>query len=84
MYDAKIPVSPFLNSNFNSSVIADLIQKRFVYSLPVEHIIRYYKEMGFDLPKSTAHGSLTKAAELLDKLTPCIKRSYIIRFIYSF
>jgi hypothetical protein len=77
VYDAKTPVSPFLNSNYDSSVIADLIQKRFVYGLPVERIIRYYSEMGFDLPKSTAHGLLTKAAELLDRLNPVLKEAIL-------
>ena len=77
MFAAKAPITPFFNSNFDSSVLADLIQKRFVYGLPVERIVRYYSEMGFDLPKATAHGLLTKASELLDRLSPVLREAIL-------
>lgn len=73
VYDGKAPIAPFLNSNFDSSVIANLIQQRFVYGMPVERIVRQYNEMGIDLPKQTAHGLLTKVGDMLDRLNPVLK-----------
>lgn len=73
VYDAKAPITPFLNSNFDSSVIANLMQQRYIYGLPVERIVRYFSEIGMDIPKQTAHGLLTKGAELLDRLSPVLR-----------
>lgn len=77
VYEGKTAVSPFLNSNFDSSVIANLIQQRFVYGMPVERIVRFYNEMGIDLPKQTAHGLLNKAATMLDRLTPALREAVL-------
>ena len=77
VYDGKAPIAPFLNSNFDSSVIANLIQQRFVYGTPVERIVRQYNEMGIDLPKQTAHGLLTKAGDLLDVLNSTLKEAVL-------
>ncbi|MFR9598993.1 MAG: hypothetical protein SNI83_07905, partial [Rikenellaceae bacterium] len=60
LYEGKAPIAPLLNSNFDSSIIANIIQQRFVYGLPVERIVKQYNEMGIDMPKATAHGLLTK------------------------
>jgi hypothetical protein len=77
IYEGKAPISPFLNSNFDSSVIANLMQQRFIYGLPVERIVRYLAEMGMDIPKQTAHGLLAKGAELLDRLSPILKEAIL-------
>ena len=77
VYNAKTPVSPLLNSNFDSSIIANIIQQRFIYGMPVERIVRQYNEMGIDMPKPTAHGLLTKAGDLLDKLNPALKEAVL-------
>lgn len=69
-FEGKAPIAPFLNSNFDSSLLAHLIQQRYVYGLPVECIIRYLNEMGIDIPKATTHGLIEKSAELLERLTP--------------
>lgn len=73
IYEGKAPIAPLLNSNFDSSVLASLIQQRFVYGLPVERIVKQYNEFGVDLPKQTAHGLLLKAADILDRLNPVLK-----------
>lgn len=72
-FEGKIPTAPFLNSNFDSSLLAHLIQQRYVYGMPVERIIKYLNEMGIDIPKATTHGLIEKSAELLDRLIPTIK-----------
>ncbi len=77
VYSGSAPITPLLNSNFDSSVIAHIIQMRYVYGMPIERIIRYYAECGFDLPKQTAHGLLKKSTEILDRLTPILRDAVI-------
>ncbi|MBK3520033.1 IS66 family transposase [Carboxylicivirga marina] len=72
-FEGNAPIAPFLNSNFDSSLLAHLIQQRYVYGLPVERIMKYLNEMGVDIPKATTHGLIEKSAELLDRLMPVLK-----------
>ena len=72
-FEGKAPIAPFQNSNFDSSLLAHLIQQRYVYGLPVERIMKYLIEMGIDIPKATTHGLIEKSAELLDRLMPVLK-----------
>lgn len=67
------PVAPLLNSNFEASFIAGMLQLRYGYSLPVERIIRLFEECGFDIHKATAHGLLSKAYALLQVLERVIR-----------
>jgi transposase len=76
-FEGKAPIAPFLNSNFDSSLLAHLIQQRYVYGMPVERIIKYLNEMGIDIPKPTVHGLLEKSADLLDRLIPTIKNAIL-------
>ena len=68
LFEGIAPISPFHNSNFDSSLLAHLIQQRYVYGMPVERIIKYLNEMGIDIPKATVHGLIEKSAEMLDLL----------------
>jgi hypothetical protein len=77
LFEGKAPIAPFLNSNFDSSLLAHLIQQRYVYGMPVERIIKYLNEMGIDIPKPTVHGLLEKSAGLLDSLIPTIKNAIL-------
>lgn len=77
VFEGKAPIAPFLNSNFDSSLLACLIQQRYVYGMPVERIIKQLGEMGIDIPKSTVHGLIEKSAELLDRLMPTIKSAIL-------
>lgn len=72
-YEGKAPIAPFLNSSFNSSFLAFLLQQRYVYGMPVERIMKYLEETGIDIPKATIHGLIEKTAGLLDRLTPVLK-----------
>lgn len=76
-FEGKAPIAPFLNSNFDSSLLAHLIQQRYVYGLPVERIMKYLNEMGIDIPKATTHGLIEKSAELLERLTPVLKNAIL-------
>lgn len=51
LFEGKAPIAPFLNSNFDSSLLAHLIQQRYVYGMPVERIIKYLNEWGLISPK---------------------------------
>lgn len=68
LVSAKAPLTPLLNSSFDGSFIAGIAQLRYLYSMPVERIVAYFTENGFNLDKQTAHGLLKKTAWLFDKL----------------
>ena len=69
----KAPVTPLLNSNYDASLIAYIMQLRYIYSLPVERILKLLAENGFELKKSTAHGLIAKAAKLFEYLEKSLK-----------
>ena len=56
------------NSRFDGSFIAGIAELRYLYSMPVERIVKYFQGNGFDLDMQTAHGLLKKTAELFDNL----------------
>lgn len=77
IFEGKAPIAPFLNSNFDSSFLAYLIQQRYVYGMPVERIIKFLEEIGIDIPKATTHGLIEKTAILLEKLSPILKQAIL-------
>lgn len=68
LVSAKAPMTPLQNSSFDGSFIAGIAQLRYLYSMPVERIVAYFSENGFNLDKQTAHGLLKKTADLIDNL----------------
>lgn|SRR5574344_1888983 len=66
--EGKAPDTPFLNSNYDGSFIAGIAHLRYMYSMPVERIVKYFNENGFDIQKATAHGLLTKTETLFENL----------------
>ena len=64
----KAPIAPLQNSRFDGSFIAGIAELRYLYSMPVERIVKYFQGNGFDLDKQTAHGLLVKTAGLFDNL----------------
>ena len=70
------PHTPFLNSNYDASFIAGLLQYRYAYLMPVERIVRLFEENGFDVNKATAHGLISKTCILLAGLD-CVLREAI-------
>lgn len=77
-FEGKAPIAPFLNSGFDSSFLAYLIQQRYVYGMPVERIMKYLDEIGIDIPKATIHGLIEKSARMLDRLTPVLKDAILV------
>ena len=64
----SLPATPLLNSNYDASFIAGILQLRYIYSMSVERIIKLFAENGFKMNKSTAHGLIRKAARVFDVL----------------
>lgn len=63
----NLPATPLLNSSYDASFIAGILQLRYIYSMPVERIIKFFGKSGFDINKS-AHGLIKKTAWLFDSL----------------
>ena len=68
LISAKAPLTPLQNSSFDGSFIAGIAQLRYLYSMPVERIVNYFSENGFNLDKQTAHGLLKKTASPFENL----------------
>lgn len=74
-YEGKTPKSAFLNSSYNGSFIAGLLELRYIHSLPVERIINYFESHGFNLNKPTAHKLIERALVLFENLYQCIRQT---------
>ncbi len=66
--EGKAPDAPFLGSNYDGSFIAGIAQLRYLYSMPVERIVNFFTENGFEIKKGTAHGLLRKTELLFENL----------------
>ena len=75
LVSAKAPLVPLQNSSFDGSFIAGIAQLRYLYSMPVERIVNYFTENGFNLDKQTAHGLLKKTAWLFEKLYKAMQKA---------
>jgi len=75
MYSGKAGKNtPLLKSNYDSSFIAGMIQLRYVYAMPVERIVHYFTENGFELPKPTAHGLIAKVAVMMERFDTVLRK----------
>lgn len=68
IYAGKAPLAPLQNSSFDGSFIAGMAELRYLQSMPVERIVKYFQAHGFNLDKQTAHGLLAKTAVLFENL----------------
>lgn len=75
LISAKAPMAPLQNSSFDGSFIAGIAQLRYLYSMPVERIVAYFNENGFNIDKQTAHGLLKKTALLFDNLYDAMQKA---------
>lgn len=75
VYSGKAPLAPIQNSNFDGSFIAGIAELRYLYSMPVERIVKYFGGHGFDIDKPTAHGLLAKTASLFDNLYKALQKA---------
>jgi transposase len=77
IYSAKAPRTPLLNSNYDGSFIAGMLQLRYIYSMPIERIVKYFAEHGFEISKSTAHGLIKKSAWMMERLDQVLKKTIL-------
>lgn len=77
IYSAKAPRTPLLNSNYDGSFIAGMLQLRYIYSMPIERIVKYFAEHGFEISKSTAHGLIKKSAWMMERLDKVLKKTIL-------
>lgn len=77
LFEGKTPASAFLNSSYDGSFIAGLMELRYIQSLPVERIVGYFESHGFTLKKPTAHKLIEKASALFGNLYRCIRQTVL-------
>ncbi len=77
IYSAKAPRAPLLNSNYDGSFIAGMLQLRYIYSMPIERIVKYFAEHGFEINKSTALGLIKKSAWMMERLDKVLKKNIL-------
>lgn len=73
----KLPAAPLVNSSYDASFIAGILQLRYIYSMPVERIVKFFAENGFEMSKSTAHGLVKKTAQLFDVLEETLREAIL-------
>ena len=68
----KTPPALLLNSSYSPSFAAGLLQMRYIYSMPVERIIKYFADNGFTLRKATANKLIARSADVLENFYKAI------------
>ena len=77
VFEPETPPSAFLNSNYDSSFVAGLMQLRYMYAMPVERIIHYFEDMGFNLNKKTASFLMKRAAQVFARFHEAIRQAVL-------
>ena len=72
MYPGKTPPALLLNSSYSPSFAAGLLQMRYIYSMPVERITKYFADNGFTLRKATANKLIARSADVLENFYKAI------------
>lgn len=72
-----LPAAPFLNSCYDASFMAGMLQLRYIYSMPIERIVKFFAENGFEMNKATAHGLIRKTAQLFDSLEKVLRQAVL-------
>lgn len=80
LFEGKTPPSAFLNSSYDGSFIAGLMELRYIQSLPIERIVRYFEDHGFTLNKPTAHKLTERASVQLENIYRCIRQTVLEDF----
>lgn len=77
LFEGKTPPSAFLNSYYDGSFVAGLMELRYIQSMPIERIVRLFESHGFGLNKPTAHNLIEKASVLFENLYKCIRKTVL-------
>ena len=76
-YEGVAPVSTFLNSHYDASVISFMMYMRYIMGMSMERVINYSKDQGFNLRKPTAHYLLKLAAQALMNFYKAIRKAVL-------
>ena len=71
--EGRTPPSAFLNSSYDASFVAGLLELRYLQSMPVERIVSYFTQHGFNLHKPTAHKLVAQASRTLKNMYLAIR-----------
>lgn len=74
---ARVPVSPIFNSEFEASFISYILNQRFAFSLPFERIIKQIRQMNFDISKTTCFNLVKGAYDLIEPIGPVLLRTIL-------
>jgi len=74
---AKAPITPIFNSEFDASFISYILNQRFAFSLPFERIIKQIHQMDFDLSKTTCFNLVEGAFNLIEPLGKVMLRAIL-------
>lgn len=77
LYQGKTPKAMLLNSSYDSSFAAGLLQLRYVYSMPVERIVKYFADNGFVLRKATANKLLARCSDILENIYKAVRQAVL-------
>ena len=77
LYPGKTPPALLLNSSYTSSFAAGLLQLRYIYSMPVERIVKYFADGGFTLRKATANKLIARSADVLENIYKAIRQTVL-------
>lgn len=69
-----------MNSSYDGSFIVGLMELRYIQSLPIERIVRYFEDHGFTLNKPTAHKLTERASLQLENIYKCIRQTVLEDF----
>ena len=75
--EGKTPHSAFFNSSYDASFVAGLLELRYLHSMPVERIVSYFTQHGFNLHKPTAHKLIAMASGTLENLYSAIRKQVL-------
>ena len=74
---AKAPVAPIFNSEFEAGFISFILNQRFAFSLPFERIIKQIHQMDFDISKTTCFNLVKGAYNLIEPLGDVMLRTIL-------
>ena len=74
LYQGKTPKAMLLNSSYDSSFAAGLMQLRYMYAMPVERIVKYFADSGFTLRKATANKLIARCSDVLGNIYKAIRQ----------
>lgn len=77
MLVGKLPQTPLVNSQFDGSFIAGVLELRYMYNMPENRIVSFFNEHGFPVKRSTVNGLLRKSASMLDGLYGALERAVL-------